>query len=56
MDTIVLKNDFRITQSNVARRTIEKRALDILYKNNQIDESVYMKMQEKIKVKYAKLK
>lgn len=53
-DVVIIKNDFRITQSNIARRIIEKRALDVLYKNEQIDEDTYNKLQEKIKVKYVK--
>lgn len=56
MDVVIYKNDFEISQSSVVRRCLEKRALDILYKNNEIDETTYTKMQEKIKVKYAKLK
>lgn len=54
MNVVIYKNDFKISQSNVVRRCLEKRALDILYKNNEIDEGTYTKMQEKIKVKYAR--
>lgn len=56
MDVVIYKNDFEISQSNVVRRCLEKRALDILYKNSEIDESTYTKMQEKIKQKYDKKK
>lgn len=56
MDVVIYKNNIEISQSNVVRRCLEKRALDILYKNNEIDESTYTKIQEKIKVKYEKKK
>ena len=55
MENSIIKNDFRITQSNIVRRMIETRALNLLYKNNKIDENVYSKIQEKINVKYAKV-
>lgn len=53
-EIFIYKNDLSIGKSNVFRRATEKRALDILFHNKQIDENTYSKLQQRINVKYAK--
>lgn len=55
-EIVIYKNDLNLAKSNVVRRAMEKRALQVLLNSNQIDENTYSKLQNKIKVKYAKRK